>query len=491
MREKTYIGALLVAIGTFHAATVRQGHLWADDFAMYVHHAQNIVEGRPYTDTNYIYNASMVVGPTYYPPVFPVLLTPIYRVSGLNLIPMKLEQVAFLLLSLIAIYAYWKRDLGSGYTLTLIAILGLAPAFWIAKDNVLSDILFLFFFYLTALLVQSRRRDTAAWWRWAVLIGFVIYLAIGTRVVGISLAAGLVLFDVVRLRSISRSTVVSIAVCGSLVSLQRYVTSISLSGYRHEHPTFHSFASNIAIYTRATASFWTGSMHNLFAYAMLALLVALVVKGIFARQNRRFTFVEAALIPYLTIIVMPVDPGGIRMIFPVVPWIGYLALSGFKTVVEKSAPRYSPRASWALILLFAISFGQFYRKQSFGPIRETAGLPEFNQLCQAVRENTAEHDPILYIRARALSLYTGRPASAPNYRGSQAELWQWAAHTHSKYLLTTNAFDDDRGFLAGFVESNAGRFDLVYQNANFTLYRIRSFPPPFDPTKLAIAAPPA
>lgn len=309
MREKIYIGALLVAIGTFHAATVRQGHLWADDFAMYVHHARNLVEGHPYTDTNYIYNASMGVGPKYHPPIFPVLLTPIYKASGLNLIPMKLEQVVFLLLSLIVIYAHWKRDLGSGYTLALVAILGFAPAFWIAKDHVLSDVLFLFFFYLTPLLVRSSRRDPRAWWR-AVLIGFVIYPAIGTWVVGISLAAGLALYDVVRLRTNSRSTVVSIAVCGAFVSLQRYVTGIGLSAYRHEHPTFHSIASNIAIYTRATASFWVGSTRNLFAYAVLVLLVALVVKGIFAQENRRFTFVEAILIPYLTIIVVPVDPGG-------------------------------------------------------------------------------------------------------------------------------------------------------------------------------------
>jgi 4-amino-4-deoxy-L-arabinose transferase-like glycosyltransferase len=245
VRERIYIGALLVAIGTFHAATVRQGHLWADDFAMYVHHAKNIVVGHPYTDTNYIFNASMVVGPKYYPPIFPVLLAPIYRVSGLNLIPMKLEQVVFLLLSLVVIYAYWKRDLGSGYTLALVAILGFAPAFWIAKDNILSDILFVFFFYLTALLVRSSRRDTTAWWRWAVLIGFVIYLAIGTRVVGISLAAGLVLYDVVRLRTISWSTMVSIAICVAFVTLQRYVTGIGLSGYPQEHPTFHSIASNI------------------------------------------------------------------------------------------------------------------------------------------------------------------------------------------------------------------------------------------------------
>jgi hypothetical protein len=171
--------------------------------------------------------------------------------------------------------------------------------------------------------------------------------------------------------------------------------------------------------------------------------------------------VEAALVPHLTIIVVPVDPGGIRMMFPAVPWFGYLALSGLKGLLEKSAPRYSAGAVWTLILLIAIPYGQFYRKQDFGPIRETAGLPEFNQLCQAVRENTGPQDSILYIRARALSLYTGRPASAPNYRGSPAELWQWAANIHARYFLITNAFNDDQGFLASFVGSTAGRFDLV------------------------------
>jgi hypothetical protein len=132
------------------------------------------------------------------------------------------------------------------------------------------------------------------------------------------------------------------------------------------------------------------------------------------------------------------------MMFPAVPWFGYLALSGLKGLVEKSAPRYSAGAVWTLIVLIAIPYGQFYRKQDFGPIRETAGLPEFNQLCQAVRENTGPEDSILYIRARALSLYTGRPASAPNYRGSPAELWQWAANIHARYFLITNAFNDDQ-----------------------------------------------
>ena len=237
VREKIYILALLAAIGVFHAATVRQGHIWSDDFAMYVHHAQNIVEGRPYAETGYIYNPSFpVYGPRFYPPTYPLLLAPIYGIFGLNLIPMKLEQVLFLVLALIAIYAHWKRDLGPGYTLALVALLGFNPEFWVAKDNVLSDIPFLFFFYLTALLVRNARRDSAGWRRWSAVIGLVTYLAISTRNVGVALGAGLLLYDVLRLRTITRFTAVSIMVCAGFLVLQPHIVGVGPGGYLYELP---------------------------------------------------------------------------------------------------------------------------------------------------------------------------------------------------------------------------------------------------------------
>jgi 4-amino-4-deoxy-L-arabinose transferase-like glycosyltransferase len=474
VREKIYIAALLLAIGIFHAATVRQGYIWADDFAMYVHHAQNIVEHRPYTDTGFIPNPSFAAGPRYYPPVFPILLAPIYKLSGLDLIPMKLEQVLFLLLALAAVYTYWRQDLGPGYTFALVAILGFAPAFWTGKDNVLSDIPFLFFFYLTALLVRCALRDSANWWRWSALTGFTIYLAIGTRTVGIALAAGLILYDVLRTRAVTRSTLVSILTCAALLLLQRYITGIGFGGYPYEHPTLHTIARNFAADTRVMASFWVGSTHNWFAYFVLVLLAPLAFAGWWFRWKRSCTFVEAALMPYLAIIVLSPFSGGVRMMFPVIPWIGYLALRGLRNFAEKRAPHYSPAAAWALIVLVAVSYGQFYRKVNFGPIRQTAGLPEFNQLCQAVREKISPDDPIIYVRARALSLYAGRPAAVPNYFGSEAELRQWAGNIHAKYFLTTNAFYDDRGFLDRFVQNHPQNFDLIYENANFKLYRIRS-----------------
>jgi Dolichyl-phosphate-mannose-protein mannosyltransferase len=481
VRENIYIVALFVAIAIFHAATVRQGHIWADDFAMYVHHAQNIVEGRPYADTGYIYNPSFpVYGPKYYPPIFPLLLAPIYRIWGLNLIPMKLEQVLFLLLTLLAVYAYWKRDLGHGYTLALVAILGFAPAFWLAKDNVLSDIPFLFFFYLTALLVRDAHRDNVGWWRWSTLIGLAIYLAIGTRTVGIALPAGLVLYDIQRLRTITRFSALSIMVCAAFLALQRYIIGVGHGGYPYQLPTLHTLARNIAAYTRVLAAFWVGSVRNSFAYVVMALFAALVLPGFFFQWKRGFTFVEAALVPYLTIIVLWPFPTGVRAVFPVVPWIGYLAISGCKDLAKKLAPRYSLAAASTVFLLIAVCYVQAYRKVSFGPIRQTTGLPEFNQVCQAIRDHTSPQDAIIYFRARALSLYTGRPASAYNSMGRDTELWQWAGHIHAKYFVTTNAFDEDQGFLLRFVQNNAQNLDLVYENANFKVYRIRSFPAPLD-----------
>jgi len=497
LREKFYIVALLGLISIFHAGTVRQGHIWGDDFAMYLHHAQNIVEHRPYTATGYIPNPSVpVYGPKYYPPVFPLLLAPIYRAYGMDVIPMKLEQVLFLVLTLIVIYALWKRELGRAYSLALVAMLGFAPAFWIAKDEVLSDIPFLFFFYLAALWVAKLRGErgtlSGSVWTRSALIGFVTYLAMGTRTVGITLLAGLVLYDLLRYRRITRYTAVSIAVCVGCVIAQRYILGVGGSGYPYQAPSLFTIAGNIAEYTRVLAAFWVGSMRGPFAYGALALFVSLAALGFFLQWKSGLTFLEAALVPYVVIVVLWPFPAGIRMVFPLVPWVGYLALSGSKSLAEKIVPRYSPAAPGAFVLVIAVCYVQFYCRADFGPIRQTAGLPEFNQLCQAVRNGTAGQDPIIYRRARALSLYTGRPASIANHLGSQAELWQWAATIGAKYLVTTNAFNDDEGFLIRFVESNTGSVDLIYENANFKLYRIRSFPVEQEaPALRAIAAPPA
>src|SRR6266851_6468514 len=67
------MAALTVAIAALQLVTIRQGHDWGDDFAMYIAHARNLANGAPYAATGYIANPHNALGPAAYPPVFPVL----------------------------------------------------------------------------------------------------------------------------------------------------------------------------------------------------------------------------------------------------------------------------------------------------------------------------------------------------------------------------------------------------------------------------------
>jgi hypothetical protein len=111
----------------------------------------------------------------------------LYKLFGLNLFPIKVAEVIFLLLALLLIYLYWKPDLDFPYLCALIAILGCNPCFWSDKDNVLSDYPFWLLFYVTALLVRFAPRAYSRWWAWAILIGCASYFCLGTRAVGLTL----------------------------------------------------------------------------------------------------------------------------------------------------------------------------------------------------------------------------------------------------------------------------------------------------------------
>jgi hypothetical protein len=372
---------------------------------------------------------------------------------GLNLIPMKIEQVLFFVFLLAAVGLYWQRDLGRGYTLALIAIIGFSPHFWSVKDNVLSDLLFLMFFYIAALLVQRMPSEPRKHWRWAILIGFVLYLAIGTRMAGVALIAGLLLHDLVRYRTVTRTTMIALSTCAGLMFLQSLFLGSGFNSYAVQvHPSVHTVAAHLFSYPRTLAGFWVASSHSIFSFLVLGIVCVFTLIGLRNRGTRDITAVEAFLVPYTGIVLLwPFSPG-IRLALPFIPWMVFLALSGLRTLTAKLAPHHVATAGCAFVLLIAIPYTNAYRHADFGPIRQSAGLPDFNKLCKAVREQTASDDVIVYFRARALTLYTGRPASSYNFQGTDEDFWNYAQSIHATYLITTNAFDEDHGFLAQFAE---------------------------------------
>ena len=91
------IVAIVFVISICYLVSLNPGHVFVnDDFAAYIMHAKNLVEGHPYSDIRYIPNPdAMWLSPaTGYPPVYPAILAPVYRMFGLDLQVMKIATVS-------------------------------------------------------------------------------------------------------------------------------------------------------------------------------------------------------------------------------------------------------------------------------------------------------------------------------------------------------------------------------------------------------------
>jgi hypothetical protein len=471
-------GALVLAlavlmIAVFYAATIRRGNFWPDDYALYVHHSENLANGRAYADTGYIYNPDVAdYSPRAYPPVFPLLLAPVYRVYGLNLQAMKLEVVGFFVLMLISVAAYWRRDLEWRWLVALVMILGLSPIFWAFKDSVVADIPFLFFFYFTALLVRDAPREGRNWWQWAITVGLFLYLCIGTRTVGISVPAGMVLYECLMHRRITRFALLALLVCGAVFLLQHAFLGFGEGSYADQlHPSLTTITSNLKEYSQDFATLWTKSLGRVFSLALFGLTTLLAGIGLRRHWDAGLSVLEAFLFPYVLIVIVWPSTQGLRFLFPLIPFYIYLVMLGLEEL-KRFWPLFWRRSALVSVMsLIALSYVVAFQHAAYGLIRQTDGDPAFNDLCGFIRNNTSAGDVLVFRRSRALSLFTSRPGTVYDLQHEDRLATEFTK-VGAKYVITSSLFEEDRHILIPFVRAHSAAFQEVYGNFDFKMYRI-------------------
>jgi hypothetical protein len=467
---------LLLCVAAFYLATIRQGNTWGDDYALYIRHAQNIAASKPYADTGYIYNPAVpIYGPPTYPPVFPLLLVPLYHFAGLNFWAMKCEQVVLFVLTLLVIYLQLLRYTSPGNASIVIAVLGFNPNFWAAKDNILSDLPFLFFFWLAVWLTCRPLRNC----RGAVLLGSVLYLAAGTRIIGITIVAGFLLHEFLTRRKLTMFALLPAAISLVLLAAQSRIMAFGQgSSLDLFHPTVSGVIGNSISYTRALATFWMENAKSALAFLVLAVTTVLATAGIYAHAKRRWGVLEVSLVLYLAAVIIWPGRPGIRLIYPVIPFYVYLVVAGGSFLTSYFA-KANLRVIAAAGLLFLLGTGYLvvYRQGNWRIIAETDGLASFNDLCHRVQISTRDDDVFLCRRPRALTLFAHRPASVYAV-GSDTDWWRFAEKIHASYLLCNRQETQDAEFLRPFVTRSKSNLELIYQNVDFDLYRIRSYETP-------------
>ncbi len=209
----------LVAACVVQLLTIRDGQPWGDDFAQYITHARNLVELRPYGDIG-VLPAGAFLGPREYPPVFPLMLAPVYYLFGPSLPALKVVGIVSLMLALLIFRRLFETTLVGGYLVAWALLVGFHPYLYAFASMVLSDQAFMLW-TAVALLALDRWGDTKAPPRTAALrgciVGMLIALSVETRTIGVALVPALALIAL-RRRTSWHLTATALATASFLIA---------------------------------------------------------------------------------------------------------------------------------------------------------------------------------------------------------------------------------------------------------------------------------
>jgi len=494
MRKPTLlacVAGLILLVGLAHALALRPGHYWGDDFSLYVGHARNLVEGRPYAETGYLYNPhNPVVGPPTYPPGCALLLAPVYALRGLDLEAMKWVMVGSFLVFLAALAACVRDRLAPGWLLLLLALVGLNHYFLMETNGISSDMPFLAFLYLAVLLIQTAYRPNAGpRWRIAAFLGAgaVAYLAFGTRTLGGLLLPALWVHDFLHHRRqgrlprtlLSRGAIGATAVFLALAALQ----SLLLHSDRHYFDQLSVgpmvLVHNAIGYLGRTAAFWHNGYSAALAVAVFAAATALCVLGYVEAVRRRITVLEVFPALYLVAIFLWPSYQAERYLYPVFPLMVFYTLRGLSHAWLAARPRLRRFAVAGLVFVAAGSYAARYTTLDFGPLRQGVAKPESVELFRYVAQNTRPDDVIVFVKPRAMALFTGRAASI-YHAGEDRELWRYFREIGATYLVVVETDEalvpytapELLAYLRGFVARQRERFTPTFANRDFTVLRL-------------------
>lgn len=476
MKSYILINLIILMVGVFYLTTIKEGHNWSGDFSMYIHHAKNIAEGIDYKCTGYIYNPfHPSLGPKTYPPIFPLLLSPIYKWLGLNVTAMKIEIILIFLASLFILFLTFRGELPFQYVVTMIVIIGFSPYFWHFRDNILSDIPFLFFVYLSLFSIRyayhsdkSQRFQLLC----SILVGLLIYFSYGTRSLGLVLIPSLLIYDLIRSKKPTQFAIIVTLLSVIFVVLQTIFFHSDRSYFDQLVINPKVIYYNLFSYTGELSILWDNGYSHSLQRLLFMVVCGLAIIGYIARIKDRITILEIFLPLYVVSVVTWPAYQGARFFIPVMPLYIFYAFVGLKRIDFFQRKRIERFLFITLIAAIFVSYASKYTKVDYGQLREGISKKETIDLFDYIKENTDKEDVFIFQKPRVLSLFTGRSTSVYHQPQDDKDLWDYFQEIDAAYLIVgPQVLRPD--FLRHFVEKYEDNFQEMYSNSDFKVYRIK------------------
>ncbi len=478
---------VILLAGFFYMATVRSGHEWGDDFSLYIIHAKNIASGQDYRQGGYLHY-SPYLGPDAYPPVFPILLAPVYLLFGLNLTALKMVVIAGFIASLLAFLVIIKSELVVAWQVALLAAVGFNPYIWDQKDRLTSDLVFLVFAYLAIVLVNKvyRSKTAAMNWKMALIIGGVFYLAYGTRSLGLLLVPCLLLYDMIRHKKMipSRFALGISFVTLVLIALQSYFLHSDRGYYDQFATSFHDsistwlkyIAHNVIAYAISLTDIWDNGYSRIFRLALTIGISGLAILGYLSRLWREITYTEIFITLYvLAVLVVPMD-GGLRYLIPAIPFYIFYAQQGLFALPINKGTRNAVVATLAGAIL--ISYVAKYSQQDLKQLHYGISKAESVEFFDYIKQRTQASDVFIFTKPRALALFTERKSSFYPMNLDDKGLWDYFVKIQATHIVVgpDGVSPEEQAFLRAFVDKYSASLQLEFSNDDFNIYHIKEIP---------------
>ncbi|MCX6066774.1 MAG: glycosyltransferase family 39 protein [Chloroflexi bacterium] len=420
-RSLLLLGLIALISSALSFFMLTRGHVWLDDFASYLMQAKSIlswsmgdfIRRNAFT----VQNSSYPPGPVAYPWGFPLLLALVYAIFGLNALALKLVGIAFYAVFLVAFYFLAHTRLEEDESLLLPGVFAVLPALLAANDLIISDIPFLAFSTISLFLADRFPRQKALA---GILLGASLFMACFVRTTGVVLLAPLALTLLIafwpRWQLALKQAAVPALMFGFLIAVQVAL----FPGGQDSYFSHFSMLTPQRLLDNALYYLWLPSwtFANIPGGLVLYPLLAVFVLVSLLTHLRRDAALHAySLLTVALFIVWP-ERQGLRFIYPILPILFIAAFDGMKLGVARLPVNGQKTAKsivsgfWGLLLLVSLGISAYSAYTNASGGRNINGPFDVysNQFFSFIREETPAESVIIFMRPRALRLFTDRDA---------------------------------------------------------------------------------
>jgi hypothetical protein len=481
--RRVFSNFLILAVAVFYLLNLRNGHDWGSDFSMYIHHAQNLVSGVPYSETGYIYNPDTAdYGPQAYPPVFPLILTPFVYFFGINLLVLKIPGI----LCFITFLFYLNNqildpDLSEPYRILLVGLIGFSRVFLFQSESILSDIPFLLFVTIALYRIDltfkfAGQKETT--WKSGLLTGLCVYLACGVRTIGIILFPIVLLMYLLNRKNNGRSFLTILISSGLLITLQKILIP-GTGSYFDQLP--RSLPELLVILNLLLNNYLSLFLqlvpvqHELFQKFTFLGLFLFFIAGVYFRIKKGASSFDLFFIAYFIALLFWPSYQGYRFLLPIIPVYFLFIVEGLSVILTRLNRSVSFINAILIILAGLISWSYISSYQGVFP-RPVSAMEQTStqELFSYVKKETAPDDVIVFFKPRVLALYTGRSSVAIAAPGKEIDPLDRMRQFGVDWIIVRK--DNEAEYQPGQIEMIAHhpeRFLLVTEIGDFSIYKFR------------------